>query len=111
MAKQSIFEMKVSKVYPLLLHKVERKGRSKEELDTVLEWLTGYDMNQVDQEITYGDFFEQAPAMNPRAELIKGKVCGVQVESIEDRMMQKVRWLDKLVDELAKGRPLEKVLR
>ena len=111
MAKQSIFEMKVSKVYPLLLHKVERKGRSKEELDTVIEWLTGYDMNQVDQEITYGDFFDQAPAMNPRAELIKGKVCGVQVESIEDRMMQKVRWLDKLVDELAKGRPLEKVLR
>ena len=111
MAKQSIFEMKVSKVYPLLLHKVERKGRSKEELDTVIEWLTGYDMNQVDQEITYGDFFEQAPAMNPRAELIKGKVCGVQVESIEDRMMQKVRWLDKLVDEMAKGRQLEKVLR
>ena len=111
MAKQSIFEMKVSKVYPLLLHKVERKGRSKEELDTVIEWLTGYDMKQVDQEMTYGDFFEQAPAMNPRAELIKGKVCGVQVESIEDRMMQKVRWLDKLVDELAKGRPLEKVLR
>lgn len=111
MAKQSIFEMKVSKVYPLLLHKVERKGRSKEELDTVIEWLTGYDMNKVDQEMTYGDFFGQAPAMNPRAELIKGKVCGVQVESIEDPMMQKVRWLDKLVDELAKGRPLEKVLR
>lgn len=111
MAQQSIFEMKVSKVYPLLLHKVERKGRSKEELDTVIEWLTGYDMNKVDQEMTYGDFFEQAPAMNPRAGLIKGKVCGVQVESIEDPMMQKVRWLDKLVDELAKGRPLEKVLR
>ena len=111
MAKQSIFEMKVSKVYPLLLQKVERKGRSKEELDTVIEWLTGYDMNKVDQEMTYGDFFGQAPDMNPRAELIKGKVCGVQVESIEDPMMQKVRWLDKLVDELAKGRPLEKVLR
>ena len=111
MARQSIFEMKVSKVYPLLLQKVECKGRSKEELDTVIEWLTGYDMNQVDQEMTYGDFFEQAPAMNPRAELIKGKVCGVQVESIEDHMMQKVRWLDKLVDEWAKGRALEKVLR
>ena len=111
MAQQSIFEMKVSKVYPLLLHKVERKGRSKEELDTVIEWLTGYDMNKVDQEMTYGDFFEQAPAMNPRAGLIKGKVCGVQVKSIEDPMMQKVRWLDKLVDELAKCRPLEKVLR
>ena len=68
-------------------------------------------MNQVDQEMTYKDFFENAPAMTPRAGLIKGKVCGVQVETIEDPMMQKVRWLDKLVDELAKGRPLEKVLR
>ena len=111
MARQSIFDMKVSKIYPLLLQKVERKGRSKEELDTAIKWLTGYDMDQVDQVMTYGDFFKQAPAMNPRAELIKGKVCGVQVETIEDPMMQKVRWLDKLVDELAKGRPLEKVLR
>ena len=111
MARQSIFDMKVSKVYPLLLQKVERKGRSKEELDTVIEWLTGYDMNQVDQEMTYGAFFENAPAMNPRAGLIKGKICGVQVETIEDPLMQKIRWLDKLVDELAKGKPLEKVLR
>ena len=111
MARQSVFDMKVSKFYPLLLQKVERKGRSKEELDTVIEWLTGYDMKLVDQEMTYGDFFRHAPAMNPRAELIKGKVCGVQVETIEDPMMQKVRWLDKLVDELAKGRPMEKVLR
>ena len=103
--------MKVSKIYPLLLQKVERKGRSKEELDAVIEWLTGYDMKQVDQEMSYGCFFEKAPAMNPRAELIKGKVCGVQVETIEDPAMQKVRWLDKLVDELAKGKPLEKVLR
>ncbi len=111
MSGQSIFEMKVSRVYPLLLHKVERKGRSKEELDTVIQWLTGYDMNQVDQEMTYGEFFENAPAMNPRAGLIKGKICGVQVETIEDPMMQRVRWLDKLADELAKGRPMEKVLR
>ena len=115
MARQSIFDMKVSKIYPLLLQKVERKGRSKEELDAAIEWLTGYDMNQVDQEMTYRDFFDQAPAMNPRAELIKGKVCGVQVETIEDpmmqNMMQKIRWLDKLVDELAKGKPLNKVLR
>ena len=111
MARQSIFDMKVSKIYPLLLQKVERKGRSKEESDTVIEWLTGYDMNKVDQEMTYGDFFGQAPAMNPRAELIKGKVCGVQVETIEDPLMQKVRWRDKLVDELAKGRPMEKILR
>ena len=111
MARQSIFDMKVSKIYPLLLQKVERKGRSKEELDTVIEWLTGYDMKQVDQEMTYGYFFENAPAMNPRADLIRGKVCGVQVETIEDPQMQKVRWLDKLVDELAKGKPLEKILR
>ena len=111
MARQSIFDMKVSKVYPLLLQKVERKGRSKEELDTVIAWLTGYDMNRVDPEMTYGDFFEQAPAINPKAELIKGKVCGVQVETIEDPMMQKIRWLDKLVDELSKGKPLNKVLR
>ena len=111
MARQSIFDMKVSRIYPLLLQKVERKGRSKEELDAVIEWLTGYDMNQVDQEMTYGDFFEQASAMNPRAELIKGKICGVQVETIEDPMMQKIRWLDKLVDELSKGKPLNKVMR
>ncbi len=111
MARQSIFDMKVSKIYPLLLQKVERKGRSKEELDTVIEWLTGYDMKQVDQEMTYGAFFENAPAINSKADLIKGKVCGVQVENIEDPMMQKVRWLDKLVDELAKGKPLNKVLR
>ena len=111
MARQSIFDMKVSRVYPLLLQKVERKGRSKEELDTVIAWLTGYDMNRVDPEMTYGDFFRQAPAMNPRAELIKGKVCGVQVEAVEDPLMRNVRRLDKLVDELAKGRPLEKVLR
>ena len=68
-------------------------------------------MKQVDQDMTYGDFFSHAPAMNPRAELIKGKVCGVQVETIEDPIMQKIRWLDKLVDELSKGKPLDKVLR
>lgn len=111
MARQSVFDMKVSKVYPLLLQKVERKGRSKEELDAVIEWLTGYDMRQVDREMTYGDFFRNAPAMNPRAELIKGKVCGVQVENIEDPLMQQIRRLDKLVDELARGKPLDKVLR
>jgi len=111
MARQSIFDMKVSKVYPLLLQKVERKGRTKDELDTVIAWLTGYDMAQVNQDMTYGSFFENAPVMNPRASLIKGKVCGVDVEAIEDPLMQKIRWLDKLVDELAKGKPLDKVLR
>ncbi len=111
MARQSVFDMKVSKVYPLLLQKVERKGRTKEELDEVISWLTGYDMASVDMEMTYGAFFENAPAMNPRASLIKGKICGVAVESIEDPLMQKIRWLDKLVDELAKGKSVEKVLR
>ena len=111
MPRQSIFEMKVSRVYPLLVQKVERKGRTKEELDAVIRWLTGYDMDTVDQEMTYGAFFENAPAMNPRASLITGKVCGVDVAAIEDPLMQKVRWLDKLADELAKGKPLEKVLR
>ena len=103
--------MPVSRLYPLLLQKVERKGRTKEELDTVIKWLTGYEMDEVDQSMSYGAFFENAPAMNPKASLIKGKVCGVAVESIEDPLMQKVRWLDKLVDELAKGKPLEKILR
>lgn len=111
MPRKSIFEMKVSKIYPLLLQKVERKGRTKEELDAVIEWLTGYNMNEVGQDMTYEDFFNKAPAMNPRAELIKGKVCGVQVELIENPLMQKIRWLDKLVDELAKGKSLDKVLR
>ncbi|UTC64612.1 DUF2200 domain-containing protein [Treponema sp. OMZ 788] len=111
MPRTSIFEMKFSKIYPLLLQKVERKGRTKEELDAVIEWLTGYNMNEVNQDMTYEDFFNKAPAINPRAELIKGKVCGVQVELIEDPLMQKIRWLDKLVDELAKGKSLDKVLR
>ena len=111
MPRQSIFEMKVSKVYPLLVQKVERKGRTKEELDEVIAWLTGYDMGAVDQEMTYGAFFENAPAINPRAALIKGKICGVDVETIEDPLMQKIRWLDKLADELAKGKPMEKILR
>ena len=111
MPRQSIFDMPVSKVYPLLLQKAERKGRTKEELDIGIHWLTGYDMDQVDQSVPYGQFFEDAPAMNPKATLIKGKICGIAVESIEDPLMQKIRWLDKLVDELAKGKPLEKILR
>lgn len=103
--------MKVSQIYPLLVAKVERKGRTKAEVDEVIAWLTGYDMASVDMEMTYGAFFEHAPAMNPRASFIKGTVCGVRVEAIGDPLMQKVRWLDKLVDELAKGKPMEKILR
>ena len=111
MARQSIFDMKVAKVYPLLVQKAERKGRTKAEVDTIITWLTGYEMDRVDPDMTWGAFFDSAPAMNPRAALIRGKVCGISVETIEDPAMQRVRWLDKLVDELAKGRPLDKILR
>ena len=111
MLRQSVFEMKVSRVYPLLVAKAEKKGRTKAEVDEVTAWLTGYDMETVDLDVSYADFFKNAPAMNPRAELIKGSVCGIKVEEIEDPLMQKIRWLDKLVDELAKGKPMEKILR
>ena len=110
MPRQSIFDRKVSEVYPLLLQKVQRKGRTKEELDHVIFWLTGRYMAAVDPDMTYGAFFEDAPAMNPRAALIRGKICGVDVTAIQDPLMQKIRWLDKLTDELAKGKPMEKIL-
>ena len=97
MPRQSVFDMKVSKVYPLLVAKAEKKGR--------------YDMETTDLDVTYAEFFDNAPAYNPRAELITGKICGIQVDTIEDPLMKKIRQLDKLVDELAKGKPMEKVLR
>lgn len=109
-----IFTTPVSSVYPLYLAKLERKGRTKEELDEVICWLTGFDEAQVqahlDAGTTFADFFEQAP-MNPDAPLITGVVCGVRVEEVEDPLMQQIRWLDKLVDELARGKAMEKVLR
>ena len=111
MARQSIFDMKVSRIYPLLVQKAERKGRTKQEVDEVIFWLTGYHMEELDMELTYAEFFNQAPAMHPHAELIKGSVCGVKVEELQDPLMQKIRWLDKLVDELAKGKPMEKIKR
>ena len=98
-------------LHPLLVKKAERKGRTREEVDRVTAWLTGYDMEALDLDVTNQEFFDKAPAMNPRASLIKGSVCGIKVEEIEDPLMQKIRWLDKLVDELAKGRPMEKILR
>jgi hypothetical protein len=111
MARTSITDMAVARVYPLLRQKVEKKGRTQEELDAVIAWLTGYVMADVDQEMTLAEFFDNAPKLNPRASLITGKVCGISVETIEDPLMQKIRWLDKLVDELAKGKPLEKIFR
>ena len=115
MPRQSIFDMSFSKVFPMLVQKAERKNRTRAEVYTVTEWLTGYTAEQIDaaleSDITYGVFFTEAPAYNSRAELIKGKICGVQVETIEDPLMKQIRQLDKLVDELAKGRPMEKILR
>lgn len=112
---ERVYNMAFSSVYPLLLAKVERKGRSKAELDEVIFWLTGYDGDglegQLAKNASYRDFFAEAPALNPKARLITGLICGYRVEEITDALMQKVRWLDKLVDELAKGRKMEKILR
>ena len=109
-----IFATSFSSIYPHYVVKVEKKGRTKAELDRVIEWLTGYDSaelsKQLASEATCEDFFAGAE-LNPKAELITGVVCGVRVEDIEDPLMQKIRYLDKLVDELAKGRPMDKVLR
>ena len=106
--------MTLASVYPLYLAKVERKGRTREELDAVIRWLTGYDQSELDQHLaagsTFADFFAGA-RLHPNAARITGVVCGVRVEAIEDPLMQRIRYLDKLVDELAKGRALEKVLR
>jgi len=108
-------EMKFAKVYDCLVVKAERKGRSAEEVDRVTKWLTGYKAKQLDElrqsDRSYRDFFAKAPAMNPNRALIKGKICGVQVETIEDPFMRSVRQLDKLVDELAKGKTMEQILR
>ena len=115
MARMDLREMKFAKVYPMYVQKVERKGRTKADLDEVIRWLTGYDdaglADQIERETGLGTFFEEAPAMNPAADQIKGVICGIRVEDIEDPFIQKVRWLDKLVDEVAKGKAMEKIKR
>ena len=111
MPRQSVFDRKVSGIYPLLIAKAEKKGRTKAEVDDVISRLTGYDMSTADLDMTYGEFFDRAPCYNPRAELITGAICGVKVETIEDPLMKKIRQLDKLLDELARGKPMEKVRR
>lgn len=111
MPRQSVFEMPFSKVYDCLIAKAEKKSRTKAEVDEVIRWLTGYDMSAVDTDVTYGQFLSSAPAWNPRAGMITGTVCGIRVEEIEDPMTKRMRQLDKLVDEIAKGKPMEKVLR
>jgi hypothetical protein len=110
-----VYRMKFAGVYPLYVAKVERKGRTKEELHTVICWLTGYDETSLPRQIEAGvdfeTFFAQAPQMNPNVSKITGMICGYRVEEIEDPVMRQVRYLDKLVDELAKGRAMEKILR
>jgi hypothetical protein len=115
MAEHRIFSMPFAKVYPAYVNKAERKGRSREEVDRIICWLTGYDQagleQQIEQEKSFEAFFAEAPAMHPNCKLIKGVVCGVRVEDVEDPLMQKIRYLDKLVDELARGKAMEKILR
>jgi hypothetical protein len=110
-----IFSSKVSGVYPHYVNKAERKGRTRDEVDQVICWLTGYTPaglhKQLEQGTDFRTFFAQAPAMNPNTALIKGVVCGVRIEEVEDPLMRQIRYMDKLVDELAKGRPMEKILR
>ena len=110
-----IFETSFASVYPLYVQKAERKGRTQEEVDRIIRWLTGYTAaglrRQIEKGTDFEGFFAQAPALHPNTALITGVVCGVRVENVEDPLMQKIRWLDKLVDELAKGKALEKILR
>lgn len=115
MPEHRIFSTKFSSVYPLYVQKAERKGRLKEEVDRVICWLTGYSQaelqRQLKQESDFRTFFAHAPTIHPNSSLIKGVVCGVRVEEVEDPLMRNIRYLDKLVDELAKGKSMEKILR
>jgi hypothetical protein len=112
---QRVFAMKFAKVYPLYVQKAVGKNRTKEEVDQVIRWLTGYTQKglqqQIDKENDFATFFAEAPAMHPNCSLIQGVVCGVRIEDIEDPLMRKMRYLDKLIDELAKGKAMEKILR
>ena len=115
MPTHRVFAMKFAAVYPMYVAKAERKNRTREEVDEIICWLTGYDQaglrRQIEQENDIETFFAQAPALHPKSSLIKGVVCGVRVEEIEDPLMKKIRYLDKLIDELAKGKTMEKILR
>ena len=115
MARHRIFATKFAKVYPLYVQKAERKNRTKEEVDQIICWLTGYDRaqlrKQIQQENDFETFFAQAPAIHPNSALIKGVVCGVRLDEIDDPLMRNIRYLDKLIDELAKGKAMDKILR
>lgn len=112
---QRVFAMSFASIYPLYIQKVEKKGRTKAEADEVICWLTGYDevglQKQIEDKVDSQTFFAQAPEINPNVSLIKGVICGYRVEEIEDELIQKIRYMDKLIDELAKGKAMEKILR
>ena len=115
MKLERVYALIFASVYPLYIKKAEAKGRTKEEVDTIIFWLTGYDkktlQQQIDKKTDLETFFAQAPKLNPNVSKITGVICGYRVEEIEDKLMQKIRYLDKLVDELAKGKKMEKILR
>ena len=115
MKKPSIFSTAFASIYPLYIQKAERKGRTKAEVDAIIFWLTGYNQQTLQQQINENNdletFFAQAPQMNPNVSKITGTICGYRVEEIEDKLMQKIRYMDKLIDELAKGKPMEKILK
>ena len=114
MEKEKVYQMDFSKVYHLLVSKAEKKGRTRQEVDEVARWLTGYSQEELEgmleRPVSYGDFFRDAPELNENRKLIKGVVCGVRVEDIEEPLMQEIRYLDKLVDELARGKAMDKIL-
>ena len=115
MKKEKVFALPFANVYPMYIKKAETKGRTKEELDEIIFWLTGYNkktlQQQIDRKSDLETFFDEAPQLNPNVSKITGMICGYRVEEIEDKLMQKIRYLDKLVDELAKGKTMEKILR
>ncbi|PID20398.1 hypothetical protein CSV61_14845 [Sporosarcina sp. P3] len=115
MTTHKIYTMSFARVYPLYINKVEKKGRTKSEVDEIIRWLTGYSQEelevQLEKQTNFETFFAEAPKMNPSRTLIKGVICGVRVEEIEESTMREIRYLDKLIDELAKGKVMEKILR
>lgn len=115
MKNDRVYKMSFAAVYPHYITKAEKKGRTKDEVDTIIHWLTGYTQDQLqqvlDNKTTFEDFFSQAPELNPNVSKIRGIICGYRVEEIEEPLLQKIRYLDKLIDELAKGKAMEKILR
>lgn len=115
MSKHQIYTMSFARVYPLLVSKAEKKGRTKSEVDEIIRWLTGYTQDEIEEQlkkqIDYETFYKEAPFLNPSRKLIKGVICGIRVEDIKEPIMQEIRYLDKLIDELAKGKSMDKILR